>query len=155
MFITMAACFAESNGYDYVWIAAHKGDNNVDGAVYWDCSKEFIDKMNETFAVNNHVKVTVMAPFLDMTKAQVVAAGVKLKVNFGKTWSCYKGDKVHCGTCGTCRDRIAAFISNGKKVFKKDKVAYVSDPYSELRTSHDENTVEVIEVEPETTGIPR
>jgi hypothetical protein len=92
-----------------------------------------------------------------MTKAQIVALGVKLKVNFGKTWSCYKGDKVHCGVCGTCRDRIAAFISNGKKVFKKDKVSYEADPYADLREKDKSETVEVVQVsqETESDGIPR
>ena len=48
-----------------------------------------------------------------MNKAQVVAEGLKLSVPYELTWSCYEGGDKPCGSCGTCRDRIAAFRANG------------------------------------------
>ena len=45
-----------------------------------------------------------------MTKGDIAAAGAKLGVDFARTWSCYKGGAIHCGTCGTCVERREAFI---------------------------------------------
>ena len=55
----------------------------------------------------------VVAPFIDKTKADVVATGAKLGVPFELTWSCYEGHEKACGVCGTCRDRLRAFAENG------------------------------------------
>ena len=48
-----------------------------------------------------------------MNKEQVVNRGWELEVEFKHTWSCYKGEDLHCGTCPTCRSRKDAFIVNG------------------------------------------
>ena len=55
----------------------------------------------------------IEAPFVGITKAQVVAKGLELKVPYELTWSCYEGVYTPCGQCGTCRDRAAAFAANG------------------------------------------
>ena len=54
----------------------------------------------------------VLAPFLRWSKADIVRHGDELGVPFADTWSCYKGGDVHCGTCGTCVERIEAFRRN-------------------------------------------
>ena len=59
----------------------------------------------------------ILAPFLAMTKADIVTLGAELHVPFERTWSCYKGGALHCGTCGTCHERREAFA-----------LADVSDP---------------------------
>lgn len=48
-----------------------------------------------------------------MNKAQVVAEGLRLKVPYEYTWSCYEGKERPCGVCGTCIDRQRAFEANG------------------------------------------
>ena len=53
------------------------------------------------------------APFIQDTKASVVARGLALQVPYQLTWSCYVGQELPCGLCGTCRDRLAAFHQNG------------------------------------------
>jgi 7-cyano-7-deazaguanine synthase len=55
----------------------------------------------------------VLAPFVRWTKADIVRRGVELGVPFEVTWSCYKGGKRPCGTCGTCIDRREAFAASG------------------------------------------
>ncbi|MBR0483444.1 MAG: 7-cyano-7-deazaguanine synthase, partial [Oscillospiraceae bacterium] len=55
----------------------------------------------------------IHAPFVKMTKAEVVKTGLKLKVPYELTWSCYEGGDKPCGICGTCRDRAEAFRLNG------------------------------------------
>jgi 7-cyano-7-deazaguanine synthase len=59
--------------------------------------------------------VEIKAPFVNMTKKDVVAAGLKLKVPYELTWSCYEGNEKACGVCGTCIDRKKAFELNGVK----------------------------------------
>ena len=46
-------------------------------------------------------------------KADIVKKGLELGVDFGLTWSCYRGGDRPCGTCGTCIDRQRAFMCNG------------------------------------------
>jgi 7-cyano-7-deazaguanine synthase len=56
------------------------------------------------------------APWYHMNKTEVVREGLNLGMtqeDFEHTWSCYEGAEEPCGTCGTCRDRIAAFRANG------------------------------------------
>ena len=48
-----------------------------------------------------------------MTKAEIVARGAVLGIDYSKTWSCYKGVDVHCGKCGTCIERMEAFEDAG------------------------------------------
>ena len=89
---------------------------HADDGVNWaypDCTPEFIGPMSAAIYVGTYHKVTLRAPLLYMTKAAVVREGLRLGVNYVNTWSCYKGEDVHCGTCPTCRSRKQAFIDNG------------------------------------------
>ena len=70
---------------------------------------------NEGF-VKPHFQID--APFLAMTKTQIVSLGQESlrtvgPVPWAKTWSCYKGGEVHCGKCGTCVERREAFSLAG------------------------------------------
>ena len=49
------------------------------------------------------------APFKHLGKHQIVQLGTTLQVPYADTWSCYKGEERHCGTCGTCFERKEAF----------------------------------------------
>lgn len=95
----------------YIYIGAHADD--AAGNAYADCSMDFVDSMNKAIHRGTYNQVSIRAPFVDKNKAQVVATGVKLKVPYALTWSCYEGDDVQCGTCGTCIDRRKAFEANG------------------------------------------
>ena len=89
-----------------VQLAVHAGDH----AVYPDCRPEFISAMNEAAILGNAwTPVRVIAPYIHMTKAQIVRLGTMIHVPYEKTWSCYKGLQFHCGKCGTCVERREAF----------------------------------------------
>ena len=49
------------------------------------------------------------APFLHLNKDEIVRRGAALGVPFEETWSCYVGEELHCGRCGTCVERREAF----------------------------------------------
>jgi 7-cyano-7-deazaguanine synthase len=59
-----------------------------------------------------------------MDKAAIVRRGTDLKVDYARTWSCYKGGLLHCGTCGTCIERREAFL----KANVPDPTPYVNTP---------------------------
>ncbi len=53
------------------------------------------------------------SPFAEMTKSEIARRGAALGVDFARTWSCYVGEEVHCGECGTCVERREAFLLSG------------------------------------------
>lgn len=109
----IAMSLVESENYDigYVCLGAHADD--AAGEAYADCSSKFTDAMNWAIKIGTYGKVEVMAPFVDITKKDIVNIGLSLGVPYELTWSCYEGGEKACGTCGTCIDRIAAFKANG------------------------------------------
>lgn len=112
LFISYATAFAYMNNIDVVFIAIHKTDTE---AAYPDCTFEFSYAMNEAVRLGTGSKVVVKAPFVEMTKTQIVEAGNSWEVPFELTWSCYEGGDKCCGKCSTCIDRLKAFEDNNLK----------------------------------------
>lgn len=107
--LTLAYGIAVAENAELVAIGAHGGDHFI----YPDCRPEFIaafDTMQRhAVAGFGHPKLQLAAPFLHFGKHQIVKLGTALQVPYGDTWSCYKGEERHCGTCGTCVERREAF----------------------------------------------
>ncbi|HNO08007.1 MAG TPA: 7-cyano-7-deazaguanine synthase, partial [Methanoregulaceae archaeon] len=53
------------------------------------------------------------APFISMTKSEILAIGTRMNVPYEHTWSCYQNEDRACGVCGSCHFRRAAFESLG------------------------------------------
>ena len=104
--LSIACGYAESIEAQAIVIAAHAGDH----AIYPDCREDFMKSMADAIRLGTYAQVEILRPFIRLTKAQIAARGHQLGVDFGKTWSCYKGGAIHCGTCGTCVERREAFI---------------------------------------------
>jgi len=109
--ISLAVAYSISGGNDGVAYAAHRGDH----AVYPDCREEFIDAMKGAIELCDWKNQTLYTPFTSVDKAEIVRKGGELGVPFDLTWSCYEGGEVHCGECGTCRERRLAFEKGGVK----------------------------------------
>jgi 7-cyano-7-deazaguanine synthase len=107
--LSIATGVAESCGAQGVVIAAHSGDH----AIYPDCREEFMGAMAGAMRLGTYAGVELLRPFIAMNKAQIVTEGAALGVDFGRTWSCYKGGEIHCGKCGTCVERREAFLVAG------------------------------------------
>jgi 7-cyano-7-deazaguanine synthase len=111
--LSIAVGAAISRNMTEVLYAAHAGDH----AIYPDCRPEFFSAFNEAMKLGNAwTPVTLSAPFLSMTKADIVKYGASMEVPFIDTWSCYEGNLdsgVHCGKCGTCVERREAFMLAG------------------------------------------
>lgn len=116
-----AACgLAESNGLKFVMIANHGGDH----AIYPDCREGFINAMSEAMAQGTYTATRIFAPYTNLTKADIVARGARIGVDYSQTYSCYKGGERHCGRCGTCVERHEAFTLAGVN----DPTDYLSLP---------------------------
>lgn len=106
---SLAFAFAVSHKAEVVATAVHSGDHTI----YPDCRADFIETFSAMERLANkgyaHPDLRLYAPFVSMDKAQIVSLGNQLRVPFEQTWSCYKGDEFHCGTCGTCVERKEAF----------------------------------------------
>jgi 7-cyano-7-deazaguanine synthase len=107
--LSIACGFAESVGAEGLVIAAHGGDH----AIYPDCREEFMRAMADAMRLGTYAGVKLLRPFIAMNKARIAAEGVRLGVDFARTWSCYKGGAMHCGRCGTCVERREAFAQAG------------------------------------------
>ncbi len=106
------------------------GVNALDYSGYPDCRPEFIQAF-ETMAnpatvagVQGH-KLTIHAPLIDLTKAEIIQHGLSLGVDYAKTTSCYDPtlDGRSCGHCDSCLLRLKGFKDAGIK----DPRPYVED----------------------------
>jgi 7-cyano-7-deazaguanine synthase len=104
--LSIAAGFAESKEAQGLVIAAHAGDH----AIYPDCREEFLKAMGEAICLGTYAEVSVIRPFISMSKADIASRGQQLGVDYSSTWSCYVGGETHCGKCGTCIERREAFM---------------------------------------------
>ena len=107
--LAVAAGIAESNGLTKVLIANHGGDHTI----YPDCRPEFIAAMDAAVKAGTFANVHVVAPYTNISKADIARRGSSLGIDYAETWSCYKGGDVHCGTCGTCVERKEALREAG------------------------------------------
>lgn len=111
LFLSSAASIALSHGCSKIMYGAHADD--AAGAAYPDCSVDFVNAMNQAIYLGSGNQLTIEAPFVSLTKADVVKKGLELGVPYELTWSCYEGGEKPCGKCGTCIDRQRAFEKNG------------------------------------------
>lgn len=111
LFLSSAASIALSKECDVIYYGAHSDD--AAGNAYPDCSDAFNKAINDAIYIGSGNQLKVEAPFIGLTKAQVVKKGLELKVPYEFTWSCYMGEDKPCGVCGTCIDRAKAFAENG------------------------------------------
>jgi 7-cyano-7-deazaguanine synthase len=114
IFLSFALGFAEVLGAADIFI----GVNAIDYSGYPDCRPEFI----AAFAVMANLatrmgvegrRINIRAPLIEMTKAQIIRAGVELGVDYGLTFSCYDPDPRGrpCGRCDSCLLRAAGFAA--------------------------------------------
>ena len=107
--LSVAAGLAESRGLTKVMMANHFGDHEV----YPDCRKSFVDHMSNAIAAGTYAGITIDAPYTEISKADIARRGKTLGIDYSETWSCYKGEEIHCGKCATCIERKAALAEAG------------------------------------------
>ena len=116
VFLSLACGFAEVNDAHDLFI----GVNAIDYSGYPDCRPEFIRSFETTANLATKAGVDgdrfkIHAPLVDMTKAQIIQAGVGLGLDYGLTHSCYAPDDAGraCGECDSCQLRHRGFAEAG------------------------------------------
>lgn len=96
------------------------GVNAVDYSGYPDCRPAYIEAFERmanlaTRAAVEGRPLTLHAPLLHLSKAEIIQNGIKLGVDYGQTVSCYQADELGgaCGVCDSCRLRRAGFAAAG------------------------------------------
>lgn len=116
VFLSYALAWAEVLEANDVFI----GVNAVDYSGYPDCRPEFIAAF-EAMAnlatkrgVEGH-KLSIHAPLMQLSKADIIREGVRLGVDYSQTVSCYQADSEGraCGRCDSCRLRREGFLQAG------------------------------------------
>lgn len=124
LLLDVAVGLATTLGADAVAFGAHGGDHTI----YPDCRPEFLAAYQATAQLAGAGFLAdgfeVLAPFMTISKTEIVALAAQLQVPLANTWSCYRGGDLHCGTCGTCVERREAFTDAGVE----DPTTYLSTP---------------------------
>ena len=120
VFLSLALGWAEVLGAQDIFI----GINAVDYSGYPDCRPAFIESFSALAQVATKAGVegqtlTIHTPLIEMSKAQIIQAGLALGVDYGLTVSCYQANEQGqaCGRCDACQLRRAGFA-----------VANINDP---------------------------
>ena len=106
--ISMALGYAVTKEAEEVWFGAHAGDH----AIYPDCRPEFVEKMDAVARIANYSPIAVKAPYIAMSKTEILAIGLNMQLDYGLTWTCYEGKELACGSCGACHERLESFAAN-------------------------------------------
>ena len=111
LMLMAAFALAAGRGLQRVAAAMHGGDHFV----YPDCRPAFMEAFQtmQDRALDDVARVELHVPFLHWSKAEIAAEAGRLGVPVAETWSCYKGEAVHCGRCGTCVERLEALAEAG------------------------------------------
>lgn len=107
--LSLAIGYAVDIGSNKVFYGAHSGDH----AIYPDCRPDFVHAMNRVAKLANYEPVDIVTPYLNGDKIEILADGLKMDLDYGKTWTCYNGREKACGKCGSCVERLEAFEKNG------------------------------------------
>ncbi len=121
VFLALALGYAEVVDADLIIIGA----NALDYSGYPDCRPEYLAAFETmaNLATKRGVEgnpIKIHAPLLEMTKADIVRAGLDAGAPLELTWSCYRGDVPACGTCESCTLRLRGFEQAGST----DPIAY-------------------------------
>jgi 7-cyano-7-deazaguanine synthase len=116
MLLSLALGWAEVVGAADIFV----GVNAVDYSGYPDCRPAFIDAFERLAGVATKAgvegaRIKIHAPLIDMSKAEIIRAGIQLGVDFSMTVSCYQAgaDGTACARCDSCRLRAAGFAAAG------------------------------------------
>jgi 7-cyano-7-deazaguanine synthase len=113
IFLSIAAAIAEKEGANEIVIGAVEEDSSG----YPDCREAFLRSLESAInlGVKDETSVTIAAPLIHLSKAEIVREATKLGVPLELTWSCYQNEDKACGVCESCRLRLKGFaLANAK-----------------------------------------
>jgi 7-cyano-7-deazaguanine synthase len=126
LFVAYALAAAEVMAAEEIVV----GVNVLDASGYPDCRPEWLAAMQEVARLGTKAGVEgrpirLVAPLIQMSKAEIIRAGSKLGVDYGMTHSCYDPfPEGACGHCDACVLRRRGFEAAGVK----DPTVYAPAP---------------------------
>jgi 7-cyano-7-deazaguanine synthase len=116
LFLSFALAWAEVIGCADIFI----GVNALDYSGYPDCRPEYIRAFEAmanlaTKAAVEGRRLTIHAPLLHLTKAEIILLGIGLGIDYSLTHSCYdpSPEGLACGSCDSCLLRKKGFEEAG------------------------------------------
>ena len=109
--LSLALAWAESLGARDIFL----GVNVLDASGYPDCRPAVVRAFEALAQVATRAGgFTIHAPLIELTKAQIIALGMRVGVDYEETHSCYDpvGDRA-CGRCDACQLRRKGFAEAG------------------------------------------
>ena len=109
--LAIATSLAEARRAEAIFIGVQTGDYPG----YPDCRPEFIEAFQRVVDLGTAAdpRITLMTPFVRMTKTEIIQRGMALGVPYEHTWSCYQNNDRACGVCSSCHYRREAFRDLG------------------------------------------
>lgn len=115
LFLNIAACYADSYGYDYIILGANKEE----GEIFPDNTLEFAQRIQKSFEYSTLKQPKVLIPLINMDKNDIIKEAIKIKSPLELIHSCYLGGDKNCGKCESCMRLKAALVKNNAKGFIK------------------------------------
>jgi 7-cyano-7-deazaguanine synthase len=114
IFLAFALAYAEVREAEAIVL----GINALDYSGYPDCRPEYLEAMSGVAQLATRQGVEgrppkLLAPLIELSKAEIVRLGSRLGVPWELTWSCYLGRSRACGVCDSCRLRLKGFEEAG------------------------------------------
>ncbi len=112
VFLSLALAWAESLKLEAIYIGANKDDENG----FPDCRRSYFAAWQAMANLATATPApTLLYPFIDKTKSEIVGIGLSLGIDYSKTVSCYQQEKNKppCGICDACVLRAGAMADNG------------------------------------------
>lgn len=117
IFLSFALAWSDVIGASEIFL----GVNALDYGGYPDCRPEYIDAYQRmaNLATRRGARdsraISIRTPLIDLSKAQIIALGLGLQVDYSNTSTCYSPSEVGvaCGRCDACQLRLDGFSQNG------------------------------------------
>jgi 7-cyano-7-deazaguanine synthase len=117
IFLSFALAWAEVLGSQDIFV----GVNSLDYSGYPDCRPEYIEAFQSMAdlatksGVEGLQRLRIHAPLIRSTKADIIARGMQLGIDYSLTFSCYDptSDGAACGHCDSCQLRRSGFLAAG------------------------------------------
>lgn len=109
--LSIAVSWAEVIKAERIFIGAVEEDSSG----YPDCRKEFFKAYNKMISKGTKpdLKIKVETPIINLSKKEIVIKSMELNSPLHLTWSCYKENRIACGTCDSCALRLRGFQQSG------------------------------------------
>ncbi len=117
--LSIAVSWAEVIGANAIYIGAVAEDSSG----YPDCRPEFYEAFQKVIETGTKpkTKIRLLTPVIGLSKAEIVKKAVELNAPLHLTWSCYRSERLACGTCDSCALRLRGFAGAGVR----DPIWYV------------------------------